>query len=146
MLTITASADGVVFEPRAVGYPVYLDTWALIDLAEGDEARRESFVDCIQSPHSALLFSFANAAEIGGPQGASAEAVRAFVECIGPHWVPLEMNPWTVVEREKPRRHTTAAISEGFIADYFKQRTHELAAEGKIISLHPDDFWRLDAD
>lgn len=146
MITTTADEKGApIFEPRVIGYPVYLDNDVLIELAKGDEARRENFVESVRSPYSGLLFSFANSIEAGGPQGDSADAVRAFLRSIGPHWVPLEMNPWTVIERENAgQTDTTPCISAEFLESYFKKRTHDLAEKGQIIDLDPERFWRLD--
>lgn len=145
MLTVTLDENGhPIFEPRASGYLVYLDNDSLIELAKGDATRRGSFVNSIRSPYSALLFSFANAIEAGGPQGDSARLVRAFMQSIGPHWLPLEMNPWTVIAREGTPSTTTPCISIEFIENYVKQRIHKSAEPGKIIGLDPENFWRLD--
>jgi len=55
---------------------VYLDTWAIIDLAKRDLARRRRFVEAI-SAKGDLLFSLANVAELAGPKGKSAETIRS---------------------------------------------------------------------
>ena len=145
MLTISTDDRGIVIEPRAVGWLVYLDNDAVIELSKGDQARKASFVESIRSPYSELLFSFANFIEAGGPEGDSADAVRAFLESIGPNWVPLEMNPWTVAERERAASHeTTPCISTDLIRNYVKKRTHETEEPGKLISLDSESFWRLD--
>lgn len=79
--------------PQGVG--VYLDNDSLIEIAKGSESRRQSFVQALVTK-GALLFSFTNAIEVAGPQGRSADAVRALLDSIGAHWIPIEMNPYNV--------------------------------------------------
>jgi hypothetical protein len=55
-LTVTASVSGPV---------VYLDNWAIYDLAEGDPHRRKRFIEAMLGMD--LLFSVTNAAELSGP-------------------------------------------------------------------------------
>src|SRR5438128_10104269 len=114
---ITAQGHEVVAETQ--GYSVYLDNDSLIELAKRREPRRRRFVDALRN-RGTLLFSWVNAVEIGGPQGHSADAVRAFLDSIGPHWVPLESNAWTVAEREQSSGATKAAVSETFMSAYFE--------------------------
>ena len=76
--TLNASVNGPV---------VYLDNWAFIELAKKDPSRRKRFLDAIRSG-AEVLFSVTNAAELSGPQGRSAEAVKAFLDELGPHWYP----------------------------------------------------------
>ena len=96
MLSIHAGDDGL---PQVVaqlsGVAVYLDNWAIIELANGDPKRRERFVAALKSCGS-LLFSFTNSIELGEAEGEPAERVRVFLDEIGAHWIPLELNPWTV--------------------------------------------------
>src|SRR4029077_21160011 len=88
-LTINASVSGLA---------VYLDNWAVIDLAKGDASRRKRFVDAVCAGGD-LLFSSANAAELAGPKGKSFNMVKSFLNQLGPHWVPVELNPFKVIER-----------------------------------------------
>lgn len=73
------------------GLAVYLDNWAIHDLAKHDPARRKRFVDAIHSGAD-VMFSITNAAELSGPQGASAEAIKGFLNEIGPRWFPVELD------------------------------------------------------
>lgn len=118
----STSEDGkpvCIAELRGIG--VYLDNFAIGDLAEGPAHRRQRFVDALTSGGT-LLFSWANAIEVAGPQGQSANAVTAFLDSIGPHWIPLEMNPWRVAEREKKDPPGRAPVSECFMEKYFMER------------------------
>lgn len=133
----------IVAETR--GYSVYLDNDSLIGLAKRLPSRRQRFVDAVQG-NGTLLFSWANAAEIAGPQGESADAVRAFLDSIGPHWVPLESNAWEVARKEAAGLTTRVAVSERFMRAYFEERVAELLPGGGTVrDLSSRDFFRLAA-
>jgi hypothetical protein len=124
------------------GYTVYLDTDSLIDLATRNPARRQRFVEALRSK-ATLLFSWASAVEISGPQGGSAAAVRAFLESIGADWVPLESNAWEVSRREEAGLTSGVAVSEHFMKAYFEERSAELSPEGGLLDLSSQSFFRL---
>jgi hypothetical protein len=65
------------------GPAVYLDNFAVKELAKGDTLRRRRFLAAINRG-AELLFSVANAAELTGFQDGSFREVRAFLEEIGP--------------------------------------------------------------
>lgn len=92
MIRATASVDGLPFTFNATvgGLAIYLDNWALIDLAEGNPSRRKRFVATLQSGAD-VLFSLTNVVELSGPQGESIDIVRNFLDEIGPHWFPVEL-------------------------------------------------------
>ena len=93
-----------------------------------------------------MLFSWANAVEIAGPQGDSADAVRAFLDGIGPHWVPLESNAWEVERKEGSGLTTGIAVSERFMGAYFEERAGELLPNGgNVVDLPSEGFFRLGA-
>jgi len=124
-------------------FGVYLDNDSLIELASGTGSRRQRFVDALRRG-ATLLFSLANAVEVAGPQGASASAVRAFLDSVGPHWVPLELNPWTVVAREGAGLIERAAVSESFMEAYFQRRIYDLSLGGsKVLDLSAETFFCL---
>lgn len=81
------------------GPTVYLDNWALIDLAEKNPLRRERFTRAVHSGID-LLFSVTNAAELSAQQGQSAEILRRFLDGFGPHWFPVPHNVTAVLDRE----------------------------------------------
>ena len=145
MIQATSSFDGPPLEiiAHVVGFPVYLDTWAIINLAKGDPSRRQRFVDAVRAGVD-LLFSLANALELTGPKGESFDAVKSFLDELGPHWVPIELNPFEVLEREENGvGPAESCISEGFMNAYFRDRTASYSpGSGKIIHLGPD-FFRL---
>jgi len=130
-MTLNASVSGPV---------VYLDNWAIYDLAESDSARRKRFIDAIRSGMD-LLFSVTNVAELWGPQGRSADAVREFLDDIGPRWFPVELSPIDVIQRELNGLDPNAVcISESFLKSYVAHRMRSRAGEIVVLS---DDFFCL---
>jgi hypothetical protein len=134
----------LIFKATVNGLPMYLDNFALIELAKHDRARRTRLIDALHSGKVDLLFSVTNAAELVGPQGRSLELVRAFLDEIGPNWFPVELNPAEVVQRElKGTRPSESCISQQFMKDYFRDRTQSYkAGSGGVIDLSPS-FFRL---
>jgi hypothetical protein len=120
MITFTFNdATGIHFSCFVRGVPVYLDNFALIRLAKGDPVRKRRFTEALRSGAD-LLFSVTNAAELIGPQGATATKLRDFLDEIGPHWFPIELNPIEVVERElKGAGLLDSCISQDFLKRYF---------------------------
>ncbi|MGC2830094.1 MAG: hypothetical protein WB994_10680, partial [Candidatus Acidiferrum sp.] len=64
MIRATSTTDGPPLTITAVvsGVAIYLDNWAVIDLAKGDPTRRHRFIDATRSGGD-FLFSIANAVE-----------------------------------------------------------------------------------
>jgi len=126
-------------------FGVYLDNDSLIELAKGDPARRDRLLKALRCGGD-LLFSWTNAVEVTGPEGASARAVRDFLDRVGPCWVPLHMNAWTVVERERAALTYQAPVSTEFVEAYIKERIHNLyQANPVVLDLSAEAFFRLGA-
>ena len=139
MLRITSGRDGdVSVNATLVGTAVYLDNFAIMDLADGDVTRRHQFVAALHSG-AELLFSVSNLVDLTGPLGASLDAVKILLDEIGPHWFPVELNATTVVEREMngatPIRN---CVSERLARDFLSDRLR--ASSGKLIDCSPDIF------
>jgi hypothetical protein len=143
MIRATSSIDGppLTFTAIVSGFAVYLDNWAVNDLAEGDPSRRKRFVDGLCAGGD-LIFSVANAAELSGPQGESIETVRTFLDEIGPHWFPVELDVFEVMERERMRKKPDeSSISIDFMHAYFRARTNNCKpGSGNVIDLSKDFF------
>ena len=61
--------------------------------------------------------------ELTGPQGKSFDAVKSFLNEIGPNWFPVELNPLEVFQREQNGADPAeSCISEGFMKAYFFNR------------------------
>ncbi|HJR77730.1 MAG TPA: hypothetical protein VJ805_12170 [Nitrospiraceae bacterium] len=88
--------------------------------------RQDRFLRNLQRGGS-LLFSFTNALEVTGPQGDTAAAVRAFLQRVGPYWVPCEINPFKVAKGESLGFGSRSPISKTFIEAYLRERANELS-------------------
>lgn len=102
MLNFT-SGDDCAFQLQAslTGSAIYLDNFAIMDIAEGDPTRRRKFIEVLESGRAELLFSASNVADLSGPQGASLKATQTLLDAIGPHWFPVELDPMIVIKREE---------------------------------------------
>jgi hypothetical protein len=143
MIRATADADGLSFKGTVNGAVVYLDTWAIGDLAERAHPRRTRFIEAMRGMD--LLFSVTNAAELSGPQGRSADAVRAFLDEIGPRWVPAELSLIDVMDREMAStlNEGSPCVSESFMKSFVVHVLRSYApGSGKVIGLS-DDFFKL---
>jgi hypothetical protein len=144
MIKATCGAAGEpTFESTVNGIPIYLDTFAITALAKGDTSLRQRFVAALHNGAD-LLFSIANGIEISGAQGASALAIKTFLDELGPHWFPVEFNPHVVMEHEKagldPSR---CCLAKELLRAYFANRTSEhRPGSGKVIDLS-EQFFRL---
>jgi hypothetical protein len=127
------------------GLAVYLDLFAVKELAKGDPARRKRFISLLDRGVE-ILFSVANAAELSGPQGASFDKMRAFLDDIGPRWFPVEFDPYVCIQRERELKDPlTCCFSErllkAFTATEIRQST-SIKIDELPTSL-PPDFFRL---
>jgi hypothetical protein len=145
MIRVTSTINDPLFRFSANvrGLPVYLDNWALINLAKGDPSLRMRFVDAICTGGD-LLFSAANVAELIGPQGKSSDAVKSLLNEFWPHWFPVELNPIEVVQREQNDAHpAVCCLSKGLLEAYVENRvTGYGPGFGQDIDLFKD-FFRL---
>jgi hypothetical protein len=144
MIRAVCGATGApTLEASVNGIPIYLDNFAIIALAKGDTSLRQRFVTALHNGAD-LLFSIANGIEISGTLGASASAIKTFLDELGPHWYPVDFNPFLVMEQEKagldPSR---CCFAEELLRAYFVNRTSEhRPGSGKVIDLS-EQFFRL---
>src|SRR2546427_3374023 len=143
MIRATANVDGLTFHASVSGPVVSLDNWAFMNLAKGDPSRRQRFLGAIHSGVD-LLFSVTNAAELSGPQGRSADVVRAFLDEIGPRWFPAKHDATEVVKLEMEGKAPDAVcIDQHFLKSYVADLLCPYTPGcGKVIGLS-DDFFRL---
>ncbi len=121
------------------GPAVYLDNFAIKELAKGNALRRQRFIAAVKRG-AELLFSVANAAELTGFQGGSFLQVREFLEEIGPRWFPVELNPYEAVKRElSGKRADESCFSDKFMRDYMRYRSGNKPLQQNISV----DFFRL---
>lgn len=131
---------GAEVEARLLRQPaIYLDQDSLADLAR-NESRRKRFMD-IWASKGELLFSWTNAFDLSGPEGDTATRIREFLDGLGPHWVPLEFNPWRVVRKEHGQEASsgTPCVSESFIRAYFLELGDDVTKLGPVVDLVQND-------
>jgi hypothetical protein len=146
MLKTTIGDGGLPgFAATVSGVPIYLDNHSIIRLAKEDPSRRNRFIDALHNGAD-LLFSITNAAELAGPQGQSAEAIKNFLDEVGPHWFPVELDPYVAVQREaKGLSPSDVCMCSDLLRANFQMRTSEnIAGSGKLIDLS-ENFFRLGA-
>jgi hypothetical protein len=90
MIKAISSIDGppLTINAAVSGLAIYLDNFSLISLAKGDPSRRKRLVAALHTGSVDLMFSVTNAAELTGPLGQSFDAIKAFLDEVGPHWLP----------------------------------------------------------
>ena len=128
-------------EARINGPSIYLDHWAIVRLAEKEPGLRQRFLNLIRLGME-LLFSVANAAELAGSQGKSADDVRSFLAGIGPRWFPVELDTVTVLKRENQGIDIAQLAASGaFVESFVKFRMRSISPD-KLVSFD-DDFFSL---
>jgi hypothetical protein len=141
MVRVSHRADGggLHVDVSVSGLAIYLDTFALSDLAEGDPIRRQRFTSLFEAGMD-LMFSVTNAAELSGLQGHSLDSARVLLNEIGRHWFPVELNAIEVANREQNgAKPGESCVSESFMNDYFHVRFKSVSPRsGKIIDLFGD--------
>ena len=127
----------VNFDISVGGLAIYLDNWAILDLAKHNPARRHRFIDAMRAGAD-LMFSVTNAAELSGPQGRSADLVKEFLNEIGPRWFPTELDVMEVCKRESQGASPDACCSAG---DFFQAyAASRMSAAKGVVSLSEDIF------
>jgi hypothetical protein len=137
MISLTSKPDGSLTLNASVnGTVIYLDTWAFIRLAKEDPSRRKRFIDAVHRGAD-ILFSVTNAAELSGPKEDSAEAVKTFLDEIGPHWFPARLNPIEAVNLEiRGEDPGKVCVDEEFFKSYVADRLRDYSpGSGRVI--HP---------
>lgn len=136
MLEAVIAGGQLTFQSRVRGIAIYLDTFAFKSLARGDPSLRQRFIAAVNGGAD-LLFSVTNALEICGAAGASSEALRTFLNDLGPNWYPIDMSLDEVMKREQQGLPPGACcVDEDLIRAFFSNRTCEHApGSGRVIDL-----------
>jgi hypothetical protein len=131
--------DGVSVHLESRQPLVYLDQWAIYRFAT-QESLRTRFLEVLKTKGT-LMFSWMNVAEIATLDGASREKVEAFLEAIGIHWFPLEVNVDRVLQKEQEGRKLDASFDEEFIKQFYPHiHGQEVLSLSKIVALTADDI------
>ena len=138
MMSVDAGPDGLpVIVAKLEGVAVYLDNWAIIELANGDPKRRERFVNALKSCGS-LMFSFTNSIELGEAEHEPAKRVRTLLDEIGAHWIPIELNQWTVMDRGCRPDESTPCISTLLLRPSRRSDVERSPGGSKVVDLSPE--------
>lgn len=139
--TVEDYSGGVRVRATVGRVGVYLDNFSIIELAKGDSERRDRLIAAFWGGAD-LLFSPMNAAEIIGPEGRSSDAVKSFVDAIGPHWYPLDASdPIAVMEREASGADAgSACTSTWFMNQFFAARNLVSYGEQRLNHVEPEFF------
>ncbi len=89
--------SGLRFELRQPA--IYLDHCAVIDISESKKYS-DRFFNTFKSKGT-LCVSWLSFLEIAQNSGQSHSLIQNFIRNVGPHWLPLEMNPYQVMLSEK---------------------------------------------
>jgi hypothetical protein len=138
----TDAGTPLVVEPRLDRLPaIYLDHDSLMGVTKTPDLRTRFLLALERG--GTLLFSWAGALEVSGPQGADAVAVEGFLSEIGEHWLPLEMNVFRVARREAGEEPHDGhpCLSSSFVLSYVKERLYEVSPEGaNVVSVDASLF------
>jgi hypothetical protein len=100
MVTWQKIGDDYEFIVEAESPLIYLDHWAVRRLAE-NTAYGNRFLAAFKH-RGTVMFSLMNVTEIardGSPERAA--EIRAFLEKLGPHWVPMTIDPLRIMDAEE---------------------------------------------
>lgn len=133
--------DGVEFEVWSERPLLYLDHWALRRLSE-NSALGDRFLLAFQR-RGTVMFSLMNVVEIARDASESrASQIRDFLGKLGPHWMPMTIDPLRIIEAEETGRTPDGVhpcVSAGFLRDpKFAARL----TEGPVSLVHVVDLTR----
>lgn len=95
---------------------IYMDNWAL-DRFSTDLVLRNEFLGLFRD-RGTLAVSLMSVVEIGAHGAQHRPELRSFLEAIGPHWVPLTIDPFLVMNaQETSQERQSACLSSAFLND-----------------------------
>ena len=88
-----------------------------------------------------MLFSYASALDLSGPQENTARIIRDFLQALGPYWIPLELSPWKIGRKENGEESSsgTPCVSESFRQAYLLELRDDVTNLGKVVDLMQRD-------
>ena len=115
---------------------VYLESFAISSLANGDASLRQRFVAAVHGGAD-LVFSIAHAVELS-----NSDSVKAFLDDLGDHWYPIKMFRQSVLDREDRGEPRDKYCFDGELLNaYFINSTSEyVPGSGKVIDLSEGAF------
>ena len=107
------------FEVTAEPPLIYLDHWALRRLSE-NATLRHRFLTAF-ARRGTVMFSLMNVEEIARDESPRrAQEIRAFSDQLGPHWVPMTIDPHRIMRAEQTGRTPDGhdpCFSQAFLTD-----------------------------
>jgi hypothetical protein len=95
---------------------IYMDNWALVRFS-ADPVLRTEFLGVFRD-RGTLAVSLMSVAEIGAHRAQQRPELRSFLEAIGPRWVPLTIDPFSVMNtQEGSGSRQSACLSSAFLND-----------------------------
>ena len=117
---------------------IYLDQFALHHFASR-EAPNTRFLEAFKT-RGELLFSAGNTLEIATTDGLNALQVVGFLHRIGPHWVPIESDPFKVTIEMAGRSHGPHPILDGDLLNFVYELSpgppDTLTLGGAMLAFH----------
>jgi hypothetical protein len=119
MVTVRPVGPDYEFEIWADPPLLYLDHWAIRRLSE-DPVRGGRFLAAFEH-RGTVMFSLMNVVEIArDADGHRAKQIRDFLERLGPHWVPMTIDPIRIINAEDSGTTPDGAnpcVSAAFLSD-----------------------------
>lgn len=119
MVTLRPVGKDYEFEVWSEPPLIYLDHWALRRLSE-NPTLGERFLAAFTN-RGTVMFSLMNVVEIAGdPVAQRAQQIRNFLEKLGPHWIPMTIDPFRIVGAEDSGKTPDGmhpCVSVGFLTD-----------------------------
>lgn len=105
---------------------IYMDTWAL-NLFSNDQLWRSKFFELFRN-RGTLAVSLLNIVEIGAHAARCRPELRSFLDAIGPHWVPLTIDSFALMDAQKTSHEDkSACLSTPFLLEYFSSNRGDLS-------------------
>jgi hypothetical protein len=146
MITVSSHPKHLfAMHASTTGPVVFLDLFAIKELAKGDPGRRKRFISTLDRGVE-VLFSVSNAAELSGPKQSSFSKMRTFLDEIGTHWFPVEFDPMICIKREHQSLDpASCCFSERFLKTYTATRLRRSPEidKAELPESLPHDFFRL---
>jgi hypothetical protein len=144
MIRTVSTRSGVGLAASVGGIAIYLDNWAIKAFAKGNPELSERFIATVKKGAD-VLFSTNHVVEALGPQNKSADAFKAFLNRLGPHWYPVTANVFDVIEREKRALSPSdCGYDEELLISYYQSKTAQaVPGSGKIVDPSSEDFFAL---
>lgn len=135
MLSVEILGDSVDWSLTTRPPSIYFDHWALRLFSSKSEFR-DRFLALFKTKGT-LFFSWLNVLELSRNTGESADLLKIFLAEIKEHWFPMEINPFTVMEREVAGdcAEISPCVGAGFLKAYYPYIHEKEISLGTVVEL-----------